>query len=122
MTASTRNVVAWVLQVLLGLAFIASGANKLKDLTGTVTMFSNLGLPAALAYIVAFGEVLGGIGLLLPRFTRYAALALLPIMVGAVVMHATKIPGGIKGGVPALVLLVLLGVVFWLRRPVPTAA
>jgi len=122
MTASTRNIVAWVLQVLLGLAFIASGANKLKDLMGTVTMFSNLGLPAALAYIVAFGEVLGGIGLLLPRFTRYAALALLPIMVGAVVMHATKIPGGIKGGVPALVLLVLLGVVFWLRRPVPTAA
>ncbi len=113
---------AWVLQVLLGLAFVASGANKLKDLAGTVAMFGSLGLPAALAYVVAFGEVLGGIGLLLPRFTRYAALALLPIMVGAVVMHATKIPGGLKGGVPALVLLVLLGVVVWLRRPLPAAA
>jgi len=122
MTASTRNIIAWVLQVLLGLAFIASGANKLKDLPGTVSMFSGLGLPAALAYVVAFGEVLGGIGLLIPRFTRYAALALLPIMVGAVVMHATKIPGGIKGGVPAIVLLVLLGVVFWLRRPQQAAA
>jgi len=122
MTASTRNIIAWVLQVLLGLAFIASGANKLRDLPGTVSMFSGLGLPAALAYIVAFGEILGGIGLLIPRFTRYAALALLPIMVGAVVMHATKIPGGIKGGVPAIVLLVLLGVVFWLRRPQQAAA
>lgn len=117
MTASTRNIIAWILQVLLGLAFIASGANKLKDLSGTVSMFGGLGLPAALAYVVAFGEILGGIGLLIPRFTRYAALALLPIMVGAVVMHATKIPGGIKGGVPALVLLVLLLVVFFLRRP-----
>lgn len=117
MTASTRNIIAWILQVLLGLAFIASGANKLKDLSGTVSMFGGLGLPAALAYVVAFGEILGGIGLLIPRFTRYAALALLPIMVGAVVMHATKIPGGIKGGVPALVLLVLLVVVFFLRRP-----
>lgn len=122
MSVSTRNSIAWVLQVLLGLAFIASGANKLRDLPGTVSMFGGLGLPAALAYVVAFGELLGGIGLLLPRFTRYAALALLPIMVGAVVMHATKIPGGIAKGVPALVLLVLLLVVFFLRRPVPAVS
>ncbi len=119
MSASTRNIIAWILQVLLGVAFIASGANKLKDLSGTVNMFGSLGLPGALAYVVAIGEVLGGIGLLIPRFTRYAALALLPIMVGAVVMHATKIPGGIGGGMPALVLLVLLVVVFFLRRPQP---
>ena len=33
-------------------------------------------------------------------------------------MHATKIPGGLAGGVPAIVLLLLLLVVLWLRRPV----
>lgn len=120
MTASTRNIIAWILQGLLGLAFIASGGNKFLNLPATVEMFGKLGLPGALAYVVAAGEVLGGIGLLIPRFVRPAALGLMVIMVGAVVMHATKIPGGLAGGIPALVLLVLLGVVFWLRQPAPT--
>ena len=122
MTSSARNIAAWVLQGLLGLAFIASGAKKFTDLSGTLTMFSSLGLPAILAYLIAGGEVLGGIGLLVPRFTRPAALGLAIIMVGALVMHATKIPGGLANGVPALVLLVLLGVVLWLRRPATATA
>jgi putative oxidoreductase len=120
MSASTRNVVAWVLQVLLGLAFIASGVKKFTDLPGTVGMFSSIGLPGALAYVVA--EVLGGIGLLVPRFTRLATMGLVLVMVGAVSMHATKIPGGLAKGVPALVLLALLAVVLWLRRPAPLPA
>lgn len=122
MSASARNITAWVLQGLLALAFIASGAKKFTDLSGTVGMFSSMGLPGVLAYLVAGGEVLGGIGLLVPRFTRPAALGLMLIMVGAVVMHATKIPGGLANGVPALVLLALLAVVLWLRRPAPLTA
>ena len=122
MSASARNITAWVLQGLLGLAFIVSGAHKFTDLPGTLSMFGSLGLPGALAYLVAGGEVLGGIGLLVPRFTRPAALGLLLIMVGAVVMHVTKIPGGLAGGVPALVLIALLAVVLWLRCPEPLTA
>lgn len=122
MTSSARNIAAWVLQVLLGLAFIASGAKKFTDLSGTLAMFSSLGLPAIMAYLIAGGELLGGIGLLVPRFTRSAALGLALIMVGALVMHATRIPGGLAKGVPALVLLVLLGVVLWLRRPATATA
>ncbi|MET4105288.1 DoxX family protein [Hymenobacter sp. UYP22] len=121
MSASTRNIIAWILQGLLALAFLASGGKKLLDLPGTVNMFGQLGLPGVLAYIVAIGEVLGGIGLLVPRLVRPAALGLIVIMIGAVGMHATKIPGGIAGGMPALVLLLLLGVVLWLRRPAPAS-
>lgn len=120
MSASARNITAWALQVLLGLAFIASGAKKFTDLSGTLSMFNSIGLPGVLAYLVAGGEVLGGIGLLVPRFTRPAALGLMLIMVGAVIMHVTKIPGGLANGVPALVLLALLAGVLWLRRPAPT--
>ncbi|AHJ97195.1 DoxX family protein [Hymenobacter swuensis] len=121
MTTSTRNVVAWILQGLLALAFIASGGNKFLNLAATVESFGKLGLPGVLAYVVAAAEVLGGIGLLIPRFVRPAALGLMLIMVGAVVMHATRIPGGLAGGMPALALLVLLGVVFWLRQLAPAA-
>ena len=117
MSASTRNVLAWILQVLLGLAFIASGAKKLSDLAGTTAMFEGLGLPAVMAYVIAGAELLGGIGLLIPRLVRPAAIGLILIMIGAVVMHATKIPGGLAGGMPAIVLLVLLAVLLWLRKP-----
>jgi len=118
MSPSLRNTIAWILQVLLGLFFIFAGFNKLRDLSATVGMFGNLGLPSVLAYIVGGAELLGGIGLLVPRLTRLAASGLLIIMIGAVFLHITKIPGGLSGGIPALVCLVLLTVLLWLRWPV----
>jgi putative oxidoreductase len=117
MSPSVRNIIAWILQALLAVAFIMSGFKKLSDISGTVAMFGSMGLPAVVAYLVAGGELLGGIGLLIPRTVRPAALGLIVIMIGAVVMHATKISGGIAKGVPAIVLLVLLVVVYLLRRP-----
>jgi putative oxidoreductase len=123
MAASTRNIIAWILQGLLALAFIGSGGNKFMHLPETVGMFGSMGFPAWFTYLIAGGEVLGGIGLLIPRFTRLAAAGLIIIMVGAAVMHATKIPGGLlPKGMPALVLLLLLAVVMYLRRPTSAAA
>ncbi len=121
MSASLRNTMAWILQVILGLFFIFAGFNKLRDMSATVAMFANLGLPSVLAYVVGGAELLGGIGLLVPRLTRFAAMGLLVIMIGAVFMHATKIPGGLAGGLPALVCLLLLGVLVWLRQPITPA-
>ena len=95
---------------------------KFKDLDATMGMFGSMGLPGWLGALIGAAEVLGGIGLLIPRTTRLAALGLIIIMAGAVFMHATKIPGGIAKGVPALVLLGLLVVVYLLRRPAPLAA
>jgi len=118
---ATRNIISWVLQVLIGLAFIFSGGNKFLHLTDTVSMFSKMGLPAAITYLVAGGEVLGGIGLLVPRLVRPAAIGLIVIMIGAAYMHATKIPGGLlPNGFPALGLLLGLVLILLLRRPVPT--
>ena len=80
-------------------------------------MFGGLGLPAVLGTVVGAAELLGGIGLLIPRTVRPAAIGLIIIMIGALVMHATKIPGGIAGGVFAGALLLSLIVVALLRRP-----
>ena len=99
-----RNIIAGILQALLAVAFIYSGFHKLSHLDGTTKMFSSLGLPGWFAAFIGRAELRGGIGLLL-------------IVIGAVVMHATKIPGGIKNGVAAMVLLALLAVVRVLRRP-----
>lgn len=122
MSASTQNTIAWILQALLAFAFTASGVMKFLHLPETVKMFGSLGLPGYFAYLIAGSEVLGGIGLLLLHFVRPAALGLIIIMSGAVFMHATRIPGGLPKGMPALVLLVLLFVVLLLRRPTSAAA
>jgi uncharacterized membrane protein YphA (DoxX/SURF4 family) len=121
--SSTRNIIAWILQILLAVAFIASGGNKLLHLADTVKGFGGMGFPSWFAYFIAGAEVLGGIGLLVPRFTRPAALGLMLIMIGAAYVHATKIPGGLlPKGFPALGLLVLLVVVYLLRRPTAARA
>ena len=117
---AARNIIAWVLQVLIGLAFIFSGGNKLLNLDDTVGMFGKMGLPAVVTYLVAGGELLGGIGLLIPRFVRPAAAGLIIIMIGAAFMHATKIPGGLlPKGLAALGLLVGLALILVLRRAEP---
>jgi uncharacterized membrane protein YphA (DoxX/SURF4 family) len=122
MSPSVRNIIAWILQVLLAASFIFAGAQKLMHLDSTMGMFGSLGLPGWFGGFIGVAEVLGGVGLLVPRTVRPAALGLIVIMIGAVFMHATKIPGGIAKGVPAIVSLVLLVVVYLLRRPVARLA
>jgi putative oxidoreductase len=117
MSPSVRNIIAWILQALLAAMFIFSGFNKLSHGPDTAKMFGSMGFPGWFAYLIGGAELLGGIGLLVPRTVRPAALGLIIIMLGAVFMHATKIPGGIAKGMPALVALVLLVVVYLLRRP-----
>jgi putative oxidoreductase len=119
MSTSTRNIIAWILQGLAGLAFIFIGGMKVKDLPATIDNFVKMGFPGWFGYLVAFGELLGGIGLLIPRTVRLAAAGLLIIMIGAVWVHATKIPGGIATGGPAIALLVMLVLILLLRRPAP---
>ena len=117
---AARNVISWILQVVLGLFLIYSGASKFLHLADTLSMFSKLGLPAVVVYLVAGGEVLGGIGLLVPRFVRPAAAGLIIIMLGAAFMHATRIPGGLlPNGLAALGVLLGLVIILLLRRPAP---
>ena len=122
MSPSVRNIIAWILQALLAAMFIFSGGHKLMDLAGTTKMFAGMGFPGWFAGLIGGAEVLGGIGLLVPRTVRLAALGLIIIMLGAVFMHATKIPGGLASGVPAIVSLLLLVVVLVLRSRTETRA
>ena len=118
MSLSVRNIIAWILQVLLAFVFIKSGFDKLSHLDGTQKMFGGLGLPNSFAYLIGGAELLGGVGLLLPPTVRPAALGLVLVMLGALFMHATKIPGGMAGGGFVAAMLALLLLLLWLRRPV----
>jgi len=52
---------------------------------GTAQFFESLGLPGPLAYLTILVEVAGAVALILGLFTRWVALALVPILVGAIV-------------------------------------
>jgi len=74
-----------VIRLIWGISFIFAGISKFGDMGGTITGFESLNIPYPVisAWLVAFGETIGGALLVLGLFTRLGALGLAAIMVGA---------------------------------------
>ena len=92
MLHETKNAAhaALLLRVSLGMLFIAHGLLKVLVFTipGTVGYFQSIGYPGFFAYLVIAAELAGGTLLILGFYARYAALALIPILIGATLQHA----------------------------------
>lgn len=86
----TRDLAALGLRLSLGSILLAHGLMKIFvfGVAGTVGFFGSLGLPAIAAHLTIFGEVAGGLALLLGVLTRLAAVLSLPILLGSVWAHA----------------------------------
>ena len=86
----TAPYAAFILRMSLGVMFIAHAMLKLLVFTlpGTVQFFQSVGYPGFLAYIVFAAELVGGALLVLGAYTRWVALALIPILLGAALVHA----------------------------------
>ena len=86
----TAPYAALLLRVSLGAMFIAHGLLKVLVFTvpGTVQFFGSLGLPAVFAYGTIAAEIGGGVLLLLGVRTRWVALALVPVLLGATWVHS----------------------------------
>lgn len=108
------HIALWVLQVLLAAVYVMSAAGKLFADPVHVAGFEMMGLGNAGMYLVGTAELLGAIGLLVPRIAGAAALALVALMVGAVVLTLVFV-GAAMAAVPAAV-LVAVAVVAWGRR------
>jgi putative oxidoreductase len=80
---------ALALRLTLGTILLAHGLLKVLVFTvpGTVGFFAGLGLPPVAAYLTIFGELAGGIALLLGVYSRLVALLSLPILLGATWAH-----------------------------------
>ncbi|WP_225801871.1 DoxX family protein [Streptomyces sp. NK15101] len=106
------NVALLVIQVLLVPFYLAAGSAKLAGAEQMVEFFDQIGAGQWLRYLTGTVEVLGALGLLVPRLTGAAALGLTVLMTGAVV---TNLVAGTPS-VLALVLLPLVAVLAWGRR------
>ena len=82
----TAPYAALLLRITLGGLFLAHCALKFFVFTpaGTAAFFGSLGLPPALAYVTMAWELLGGLALILGVWPRLAALAVIPVLLGAI--------------------------------------
>jgi putative oxidoreductase len=110
----------WLLRLTLASVFITHGYGKAINLEGTAQM---LGMPFAMAALVTFAELAGGIGIIVGAFksdliTRLSGLAIAPVMLGAIFMvhwgrwSFTPAEGFPMGGMEFQVVLLLIAVYF----------
>lgn len=90
MNTSTDHGTA-LLRIALGVVYIAHSLYLklvIFTLPGTADFFESLGLPGLLAYLTFAAEAIGGVALVLGYQARWAALALIPIALGATWAHS----------------------------------
>ncbi|NOZ11166.1 MAG: DoxX family protein [Gammaproteobacteria bacterium] len=90
MNNQQANIAALLLRISLGTMFVAHALLKIFVFTlpGTVQFFASVGLPGGLAYVVVAMELGGGLLLITGTGVRVVSLALLPVLLGALYVHA----------------------------------
>ena len=81
-----------VLRIGLGVIFIAHGVGHIDAMSSTTQFFGSVGFNSAIAYVVSYAELLGGIALLLGIFTQVAAIGLAVIMSGVLLLVKVNAP------------------------------
>lgn len=110
-----KNIASWVIQVLVAGLFIMMALPKLMSDPETVANFTRWGMPANIYLVIGSFEVLGAIGLLIPRTSPFAAVGLILIMVGALFTHLTH--NEMLMALMPLMVMMLLAFVVYVRNP-----
>lgn len=117
----------WVLQIVLGVYFVAVGVMHLALPPGLPELMAWMhDLSPTVHWVSGLAEIAGGFGLLLPSLTRIrpmltplAGAGLILVMISAAIWHASR--GEVQNSVTNLVVVALLAVVVhvrWRTRPI----
>jgi putative oxidoreductase len=116
------NIVLWVLQVLLALAFLAHGWLFLSP-PPEIAVQMNASMPRWFQLFLGVAEVLAGVGLTLPGLTRimpwlvtWAAGGIMIVTASATVFHLMR--GEMSSALITLVLLAMATFVAYMRHRV----
>jgi len=116
------NILLWVLQVLLAVAFLAHGWLFLSP-PAAIAEQMNASLPRWFQLFLGVAEVLAAVGLTLPGLTRilpglvtWAAVGIMIVMVSATAFHLVR--GEISSAAITLVLLAMATFVAYMRHRV----
>ena len=94
----------WAIGILLAIVFVYAGISKLggPSASGWAGRLARWGYPPYARYFIGALEILGGLGVLIPRCRRAAAAILAAAMIGALCTHAAY--GELSRFIPPLVL------------------
>jgi uncharacterized membrane protein YphA (DoxX/SURF4 family) len=108
-----RRIAVWGGAIFLAVAFVAVGVSKLEGASAMrwAERFAHWGYPANAQYVVGVFEILGGIGVLIPRWRRAASLILGALMMGALCTHVVR--AEFPRVIPPLVLGGLAFLMYW---------
>src|SRR5258708_663691 len=106
-------VALWLTQIGLAAMFMLAGGLKLTGAPQLVALFDAIGIGQWFRYVTGSIEVVSAVALLVPGWAAFAALLLIPTMVGAVFTHLFIVGGS---AVPATVLLIGSVAIAWARR------
>lgn len=113
------NIVLWVLQVVLALAFLAHGLMFLFPPASLVEMM-NATIPPAFRLFLGVAEVLAAVGLTMPGITRrfpwlisWAAAGVMIVMIGATILHVMR--GEVSSAITTTILLAMATFVAYMR-------
>jgi len=85
--SKTKNIILWVLQVLLAAAFVFAGWPKLSGAQMMVDLFNTIGIGQWFRYVTGGLEVGSAVLLLIPGMAGIATVLLTCVMLGAILTH-----------------------------------
>ena len=116
------NIVLWILQVLLAVAFFAHGWMMVFP-SPEIAALMNAALPRWFQLFVGIAEILAAVGLTLPGLTRimpwlvtWAAAGIMIVMVSATIYHVGR--GEMSSAVITFLLLAIATFVAYMRHRV----
>ena len=104
----------WAFQILAAAQFFMTGLDKVSDAPVMVQLFAAVGFGQWFRYVTGTIEMISSVLLLVPRVAALGAALLAMTMFGALIAHFTVLP---YSPAKVIVLLVMVSVVFWVRRP-----
>ena len=87
MTANTKNIIIWILAVILALAFIGAGITKLFGADMQIKNFEGWGYPLWLRFPIGLIEMAFAIGLVIPGYRKITIYGIFIWTVVAVITH-----------------------------------
>ena len=120
-TPSTRaprrrapTIALWALQALLAIMFAMAGLAKVFGDPAMVEMFATIGIGQWFRYVVGALEIVGAVGVLIPRLFGLAALGLVCLMAGATLTNVLVLGASL---LLPIALMLVSALVAWVRWP-----
>jgi putative oxidoreductase len=111
--ARVKLVVLWIVSILMAVVMVGPGIQKFTSPTWE-RMFRAWGYPDNFYLLIGAMQVIGGIGLLIPKTASASGLVLSVVMIGAAITQ--RMSGG-RNGVVEFVFAALLLVIAYARWP-----